>query len=109
MAAHEIELRIIDGKIVDRVVYCKEVSDAACHTRWICNCEDFYDFKMIDGKPTHSEEPDGPDKDRCIGVIDAGYCVIQAIYADMPGEESGSVFAELIWDQDGERFEIDDL
>lgn len=109
MAAHEIEFQIEDGRIVDRIVRCREISEAACHAIWDCDCVGFHDYKVINGKPTHSKEIGGADSDRCVGITAADQCALQDAYSRYPGEERGYVTAALVYKGEDGDFEIEDL
>lgn len=81
---------------------CDSSPDALCRAEFECECEQYFDSKVVDGKPTH--RPDWDSDETHVGSFGTG-CNIATWFDVADGEElTGTVSFEIAPEWQGEFY-----
>ena len=108
MSDHKITIDF-DGYSPTFRMVCSAPDDGLCHSVFDCDCEEYFSFKVVDGKPTH-EVTYGGDPFRHEGVFDPTYCNLTEWLDNLDGEiVQGKITVPVRpeWDGDGYIFHIE--
>jgi len=92
-----------DGGIYSRLI-CKEPKESLCHARWKCDCEEWVEAGIKDGKPWHKNYVEYGEPNICTGYFGRD-CMMEDWYdEELMGVGTIEIDVEPEWQGDGYTF-----